>query len=455
MASSEKISWVRDNWHTEKETGSPCTTCSRGRKRLRKAAEHGKGKRWEVRFYDTAGTQRRGGRYATEHEAEDAAAEIRRKRTPASEVEADPSRGRITVAAWFVEWWRMQTADESSLRAYRCRVQHIERLIGDRPLNALRPVDLQTEFVTPLAAELAPSYVRQIGSTMRHALDLAVEDGRIPGNPMRSRLIKFPALDRTPVPVWPDRNVSAMALALPLWCAGMVLLGGYAGLRQGEVFGLAVEDIDEAAGLIHVRRQVKRHSNVLVFALPKARRTRSVPLSPALARGLRMHLDAVGARAVTLPWMTPAGKARTHRLLFTDPETRGEAAGPVRRSWFNEAHWKPALAAAGIIRTPEFYRDWDEASADGSHALRHWFAAVSLELGVNPYQLSLYLGHSTPAYTLTTYGHLTDRAGRRTVEDHERDLAGLLDRMYASGQRGVRCDPSQSATTGVEDGGTA
>ncbi|WP_344748188.1 hypothetical protein [Streptosporangium vulgare] len=33
------------------------------------------------------------------------------------------------------------------------------------------------------------------------------------------------------------------------------------GLRQGEAFGLAVENIDLAAGVVHVRRQVKMLNN--------------------------------------------------------------------------------------------------------------------------------------------------------------------------------------------------
>lgn len=440
VETAEKVAWVRDNWHTELSTAPPCRECSRGRTRLRKAAEHGKGKRWEVRYYDWDKVQRRGGRYATEHEAETKAAEIRRRYARGPQVADDVSRTQITVSAWISIWWGLQTADESSLRSYRCRIAHIERLIGKRPLDSLRPITIQEELVTPLAQELAPSYVRQIMSTLRNALDMAVADERMASNPARSKLVKTPSLDKAPVEVWPDRHVPAVGLALPLWCTAMVPVAGWAGLRQGEVFGLSVDDIDEERGLVHVRRQVKRHGTTLVYALPKGRRVRTVPLMPALARTLRMHLEVIGARPVSLPWVKPDGQPQTHRLFFTDPETAGGPGGPVRRSWFNESTWKPALAAAGVIRAPEFYRDWEESSGSGMHALRHWYAATQLELGVNPYALSLYLGHSTPGFTLSTYGHLTDRAGKRTAEDHAAELADLSERLWRVGRLGVRCE---------------
>lgn len=40
-------------------------------------------------------------------------------------------------------------------------------------------------------------------------------------------------------------------------------------LRQGELFGLATQDIDFAEMVIYVRRQVKKLGRDFVFALPK------------------------------------------------------------------------------------------------------------------------------------------------------------------------------------------
>ncbi|HEX6402754.1 MAG TPA: hypothetical protein VF003_06295 [Pseudonocardiaceae bacterium] len=58
-----------------------------------------------------------------------------------------------------------------------------------------------------------------------------------------------------------------------------VALGAGGGLRQGEMFGLSVEDIDREAMLIRVVRQVQPVEHSLVFCLPKGGKTRDVPLS--------------------------------------------------------------------------------------------------------------------------------------------------------------------------------
>ena len=56
------------------------------------------------------------------------------------------------------------------------------------------------------------------------------------------------------------------------------------GLRQGECFGLAVDDVDFLRGVVHVRRQVRIVGSRLAFAPPKTGKTRG---HPALARAGR------------------------------------------------------------------------------------------------------------------------------------------------------------------------
>jgi site-specific recombinase XerC len=72
--------------------------------------------------------------------------------------------------------------------------------------------------------------------------------------------------------------------ALPARYSIVATLGTGLGLRQGEIFGLPVEGVDFLRGEVHVRRQVKLfNGNRQVFALPKGRKTRMVPL-PSVVR---------------------------------------------------------------------------------------------------------------------------------------------------------------------------
>ncbi len=69
-----------------------------------------------------------------------------------------------------------------------------------------------------------------------------------------------------------------MAGALPSRFAVLPYLGGGTGVRQGEAFGLAVDDIDFLRKVIHVRRQVRLVGNTRCFAPVKNGNAHDVPL---------------------------------------------------------------------------------------------------------------------------------------------------------------------------------
>lgn len=89
--------------------------------------------------------------------------------------------------------------------------------------------------------------------------------------------------------------------ALPPRYRALVTLAAGCGLRQGEAFGLAVEDIDFLRLVVHVRRQVKLIGSQLVFAPPKYRKERDVPLPDGIALDLSAHIRAFPPVDVTLP----------------------------------------------------------------------------------------------------------------------------------------------------------
>ncbi len=74
------------------------------------------------------------------------------------------------------------------------------------------------------------------------------------------------------------------------------------------------------------------------------------------------------------------------------------------RNYVNPTIWKPALAAAGIEPT----------RANGSHALRHFYASTLLDAGESIKAVSEYLGHSDAGFTLRPYNHLMPQSDART-----------------------------------------
>ncbi|MGB3763048.1 MAG: site-specific integrase, partial [Ornithinimicrobium sp.] len=142
------------------------------------------------------------------------------------------------------------------------------------------------------------------------------------------------------------------------------------------------------------------HGNQLVFAPPKANKTRTVPLPSTVADELNAHLQRFPARHVALPWETPTSKTSERvPLILTSRERRA-----LNRNYFNSGPWKRAQATAGIA----------DSRDNGMHALRHWYASVLLDAGESIRAVSEYLGHSDPGFTLRTYTHLMPTSSERT-----------------------------------------
>jgi integrase len=197
--------------------------------------------------------------------------------------------------------------------------------------------------------------------------------------------------DRRRVVPRPVERVAAVADALPDRYAAIMAVVAGLGLRQGECFGLAVEDVDFLRGVIHIRRQVRIVGSRLVFAPPKTGKTRDVPLAESVTLRLAAHLEAWPAVMVTLPWAEPGGRPETARLVFS---TRERTA--LARTYLNRHVWKPALDQAGVPATRE----------NGMHAARHFYASALLEDGVSIRAMADFLGHADPGFTLRVYAHL-------------------------------------------------
>ena len=76
----------------------------------------------------------------------------------------------------------------------------------------------------------------------------------------------------------------------------------------------------------------------------------------------------------------------------------------LNQNYFNSAHWRKALAAAGL----------EASRANSWHALRHFYASTLLDAGESIKAVSQYLGHADPGFTLRTYTHLMPASDERT-----------------------------------------
>jgi integrase len=92
----------------------------------------------------------------------------------------------------------------------------------------------------------------------------------------------------------------------------MVDVGAGLGLRQGEIFGLSLDEVDFLRRVVRVHHQVKLYRAVTpVYGPPKGGKPRDVPLPGQVAEALAAHLASFPAAEVTLPWQAPDAKPQT------------------------------------------------------------------------------------------------------------------------------------------------
>lgn len=297
----------------------------------------------------------------------------------------DPRAGRVTFGAFAEPWLAAQTFDDSTREAVASRLRvHLLPTFGQVELRAIRPSTVQA-WNRGRQQQCAPRYVRVLLANLSGILGAAVEDGIIARNPCASSAVRAPKVEQQEIIPWSSERVDAVIAAHPGRYRALPVVAAGAGLRQGEVFGLRVEDVDFLGRRLHVRQQIKLVGGRPTPAPPKRGKSRHVPLAEVVAIALAERLRAF-----------PPGD---EGLIFTSREHK-----PMSRTYYNTHIWKPALVAAGVEPT----------RANGMHALRHYYASVLLHAGESIRALADYLGHSDPGFTLRVYTHLMPASEDRT-----------------------------------------
>jgi integrase len=257
-------------------------------------------------------------------------------------------------------------------------------------------------FLAELRAKgLAPATVRGIYNQLRTICRSAVHDRVLTASPCFK--IPLPPLPPKKLAFLTPEQVEALLSHAVGAHYAILATGVGTGLRQGELLGLTVDNLDLDAGLLTVAQQLitpaKGGAPRLTPELKTPAAYRVLPLPTFVVDALRVHLTRYGTG--------PDG------LLFTNPRGTG-----WRRGSFNDSVWKLALRRAGL---PQGY---------GIHALRHTYASVLIADGRNALELMARLGHASVTETYDTYGHLFSEGYDTTV--------AALDRAFAPPRRRLR-----------------
>src|SRR3990170_1478233 len=162
---------------------------------------------------------------------------------------------------------------------------------------------------SPSSIESSPTRMEGALALFQMALELAVEDGRIPRSPCRR--VSLPRIEQDEKRFLDSTEILHLAEAIqPMWRA-FVLTGAYTGLRPGELTALRLDRLDILRRQLRVEEPLKTRA---------ARRTVSFP--PFLAEELAHHL-------ATYPG--------SGGQVFSAPE-----GGPIRMNTWRRRFWYPA-----------------------------------------------------------------------------------------------------------------
>ncbi len=356
--------------------------------------------RWEGRY--TAGYDPQTGKRIIKNVLGKTQAEVKAKLAKALEdsKELDIVRtDEYTVAEWLRLWYELYAEPNvrpTTAASYRRNIElHVIPHIGDIKLNRLTSRELQ-KFYKDLLENgrlreaqkeknpgLSNSTVRGIHMMLHNALDRAVRERLILRNPTEDCII--PKLEKKEMKILRPEDIKAyLAAAERRGVLPMFYLELVSGVRKGELVALLWDDLDIEQRTISVSKQaLSRPGGEIVVNRPKTEnsiRAISIPQEAVdlLVEEHQKHPDN--------PYMFPSPK--TGEMYYPDSVVN------LHKKLLQDA-------GLGHIRF---------------HDLRHTFATMALQNGVDVKTVSAMLGHYDAGFTLRTYTHATRQMQEQAAE---------------------------------------
>ena len=313
---------------------------------------------------------------------------------------------------WMEHWYETHSrpaARPGTRRIYEGYLRlYIRPGLGHIPLNRLTAKDMQRFFAwlkTEGRADqsdgetgLADSQLRNIHSLCWRALEKAVSGNLIPRNPASG--CKLPPARKGEMNLLSRESMQKLLIqAKEEKYYELFLLEFATGLRLGELTALQWEDLNLTTGELRISKQAVVIGSEVVVTEPKTKAAvRTLLLPPKVLEVFREYR-----------------KRNVSRWLFPSPKKEDSPLLP------------------SVVRQ-RLHRLLDHAGCERVrfHDLRHTFATLALESGMDVKTFSAMLGHVSAATTLDIYTHITDDMRLTAAANIDRSIGKAVPQEDAS-----------------------
>lgn len=315
-----------------------------------------------------------------------------------------------TIEEWMNTWADCYTvkAKESTRSRYRQDIRnHIIPELGNIPIQELKPVTVQRFLVNCKDREgLAEKSLKNIYLVLNKAMTKAQKEGLIRKNPCSD--VEIPSYEEPQKEMRPLKD-SEIGVFLQFIQGSpyesLFYLALFTGMRESELIGLTWDEIDWENNSIHLIHQLvktrgKGGKYVFTSLKNKQSRTFIIPASVVLV------LKKVKTRQAE--WKLRCGELYQNKnnLVFTN-KIGENICCPTLYS-----HFKKIVRKMGL---PEVR----------FHDLRHTYATIALQNGVDIKTVSNNLGHATVAFTMDKYAHVTITMQKDSAQKMESFISSL------------------------------
>lgn len=311
----------------------------------------------------------------------------------------------ILASTYILEWYKVRKrprVSPSTDQNYQTAIKrYILPAIGDKRMAAVTGTDLQA-LMNSLAGK-GKTLVTDVRSVIRNTFKLAAAEGVIDRDV--SSAIEAPKVQRQSRRALTAAEEAAVIKVAAEHPYGLMLaILYYTGMRRGEMLGLRWSDIDFSEHVIHIRRDIDYVTNAEGDVKSKCS-IRDVPMPEPLERAFR-NVPVKGLSYVI----------------------QGAHTGEHLPQPTYMRHWKSLMAAVYQADKSIECKDLNAEAAGApeltgsvltAHYLRHNYASILYNAGVDVLTAQKYLGHADPATTLRIYTHLAEE---REKADREKVL---------------------------------